>query len=167
MIVEWRQIVQWLRGHNFVFFDHQPTSNVDNLYQKHGKNGHFWFTYTPSLIHVVIELPPVKLKPNSLYIDCQKPVRNFKALASKVWICNYEFCWGVVGVYWSLYNVCGGVIWGLLRSLFGIHGGIWRSWIWYQWYLSDNHKYRDHPFKTSAFFRGEGVKNWISLPTRG
>ena len=24
---------------------------------------------------------------------------------------------------------------------------------------------RDHPFKTSAFFRGGGVKNWPNLPT--
>ena len=24
---------------------------------------------------------------------------------------------------------------------------------------------RDHPFKTSAFFRGRGVKNWPNLPT--
>ena len=23
----------------------------------------------------------------------------------------------------------------------------------------------DHPFKTSASFRGEGVKNWSNLPT--
>ena len=23
----------------------------------------------------------------------------------------------------------------------------------------------NHPFKTSAFFRGEGVKNWRNLPT--
>ena len=22
----------------------------------------------------------------------------------------------------------------------------------------------DHPFKTSAFFRGEGVKNWLNMP---
>ena len=24
---------------------------------------------------------------------------------------------------------------------------------------------RDHPFKTSPFFRGRGVKNWPNLPT--
>ena len=30
---------------------------------------------------------------------------------------------------------------------------------------SDHHKYRDHPFKTSAFFRRGGVKNWSNLPT--
>ena len=24
---------------------------------------------------------------------------------------------------------------------------------------------RDHPFKTSAFFRGRGVKNWPNWPT--
>ena len=24
---------------------------------------------------------------------------------------------------------------------------------------------REHPFKTSAFLRGEGVKNWSNLPT--
>ena len=24
---------------------------------------------------------------------------------------------------------------------------------------------RDHPFKTSPFFRGGGVKNWPNLPT--
>jgi hypothetical protein len=26
------------------------------------------------------------------------------------------------------------------------------------------HSFRDHPLKTSAFFRGEGVKNWPKLP---
>ena len=32
-------------------------------------------------------------------------------------------------------------------------------------FLSVSKDTRDHPFKTSAFFREGGVKNWSNLPT--
>ena len=35
----------------------------------------------------------------------------------------------------------------------------------YQSHSNSRYGLWDHPFMTSAFFRGEGVKNWSNLPT--
>ena len=107
MIVEWRQIVQWLRGHNFVLWPPTNLKSGQSLSKTWKKLAFLNHLPTSSCPRSHWTTPSqVELKPN---INCQKTSYNLLPLASKVWIWNYEFCWVVVAVYLSLYKVPGGV----------------------------------------------------------